>query len=68
MKLDLCNYKEKQAYFKNKYLCNYKIVINSPEVCFGIKREYEEVGCKNLVIFSYKNHLCRFCRNGKQFL
>jgi hypothetical protein len=31
---------------------NYKIVTNSPEVCFGIKRQYAKVGCKNLVIFS----------------
>jgi hypothetical protein len=59
---------------KNKHnsrinICgNYKIVINSPEVCFGIKRQYAEVGCKNLIIFSYKNHLCRFCRKRKQFL
>jgi hypothetical protein len=36
---------------------NYKIVINSPEVCFGIKTQYEKVGCKNPIIFSYKNHL-----------
>jgi hypothetical protein len=47
---------------------NYKIVINSPEVRFGIKRQYTKVGCKNLFIFSYKNHLCRFCRNAKTFL
>jgi hypothetical protein len=46
----------------------YKIVINSPEVCFGIRRQYTKVGCKNLTIISYKNHLCRFCRNGKPFL
>jgi hypothetical protein len=31
---------------------NYTIVINSPEVCFGIKRQYAKVGCKNLIIFS----------------
>jgi hypothetical protein len=31
---------------------NYKIVINSSEVCFGIKRQYTKVGCKNLIIFS----------------
>jgi hypothetical protein len=31
---------------------NYKIVIHSPEVCFGIKRQYAKVGCKNLIIFS----------------
>jgi hypothetical protein len=47
---------------------NYKIVINSPEVCFGLTRQYAKVGCKNLNIFSYKIHLYRFCRNGKQFL
>jgi hypothetical protein len=47
---------------------NYKIVINSPEVCFVLKRQYAKFGCKNLFIFIYKNHLGRFCRNGKQFL
>jgi hypothetical protein len=31
---------------------NYKIVINSPEVCFGIKRQCAKVGCKNLIVFS----------------
>jgi hypothetical protein len=31
---------------------NYKIVINSPEVCFGIKIQCAKVGCKNLIIFS----------------
>jgi hypothetical protein len=31
---------------------NYKIVINSPEVCFGTKRQCAMVGCKNLIIFS----------------
>jgi hypothetical protein len=46
---------------------DYKIAINSPEVCFGIKRQYAEVGCKNLISFSYKKHLCRFCTNRKQF-
>jgi hypothetical protein len=44
---------------------DYKIVLNSPEVCFEIKRQYAKVGCKNLIIFSFKNHLCRSCRNGK---
>jgi hypothetical protein len=33
---------------------NYKIVSNSPEVHFGIKRQHAEVGHKNLIIFSYK--------------
>jgi hypothetical protein len=46
----------------------YNIVINSPEVCFGITRQHEEVGHKNIIIFGYKNHLDRFCRNGKQFI
>jgi hypothetical protein len=31
---------------------NYKIIINSPQVCIGIKRQCEKVGCKNLIIFS----------------
>jgi hypothetical protein len=31
---------------------NYKIVINSPEVGFGIKRQCANVGCKNLIIVS----------------
>jgi hypothetical protein len=30
---------------------NYKIVINSPEVCFGNKRQCAKVGSKNLIIF-----------------
>jgi hypothetical protein len=30
----------------------YKIVINSPEVGFGIKRQCAKVGCKNIIIFS----------------
>jgi hypothetical protein len=30
---------------------NYKIVINSPEVCSGIKRQFAKVGCKNINIF-----------------
>jgi hypothetical protein len=44
------------------------MVINSPEVYFGIKRPHAEVGHKNLIIFSYKNHLDRFCINRKQFI
>jgi hypothetical protein len=46
----------------------YKIVINSPEVCFGIKRQCAKVGCKSLIIFSWKNHLCKSGRIGKTFL
>jgi hypothetical protein len=59
---------------KNKHISritiydNYKIVVNSPEVHFGIKRQHAEVGHKNLISFSYQNHLDRFCINGKQFL
>jgi hypothetical protein len=30
---------------------NYKIVINSPEVCFIIKRQCAKVDCKNLISF-----------------
>jgi hypothetical protein len=33
--LSLCNYKEKQANFKNNIYDKYKIVINSPEVHFA---------------------------------
>jgi hypothetical protein len=32
----------------------YKIVINSAEACFGIKRQYAKVGCKNLIILCRK--------------
>jgi hypothetical protein len=45
-----------------------KIMINSTEVCFGITRQYAQVGHKNINIFSYKNHLGSFCRKGKQFI
>jgi hypothetical protein len=47
---------------------NHKIVINSPEVYFGITMQHAEVGHKNINIFVYKNHLGRFCRNENQFL
>jgi hypothetical protein len=59
---------------KNKHILrinifdNYKIVINSSEVHFGIERQHAEVGHKNLNIFGYKNHLDKFCINRKQFL
>jgi hypothetical protein len=45
-----------------------KILINSPEVQLGITRPHAEVGHKNIIIFSYKNLLGRFCTNGKQFI
>jgi hypothetical protein len=44
-----------------------KTVFNSPEVYFGITRQHAEVGHKNIISFGYKNHLGRFCRDGKQF-
>jgi hypothetical protein len=47
---------------------NYKIVINSPRVHFDRTRHHAEVGHKNLIIFSYKNHLDKFCINRKQFI
>jgi hypothetical protein len=50
---------------KNKYSDYSKIVINSPEMYLGITRQNAQVGHKNI---SYKNHLGRFCINGKQFI
>jgi hypothetical protein len=45
-----------------------KIVINSAEMYLGITRQCAQVGHKNINIFSYKNHLGRFCINEKQFI
>jgi hypothetical protein len=45
-----------------------KIMIHSSELCFGITRQHAQVGHKNINIFSYKNHLGRFCIKGKQFI
>jgi hypothetical protein len=45
-----------------------EIVINSPWVYLGITRQHAEVGLKNIIIFRYKNHLGKFCINGKQFI
>jgi hypothetical protein len=45
-----------------------KITINSPEVCLDLARPHAEVGQKNIIIFSCKNHLDRFCIKGKQFI
>jgi hypothetical protein len=42
-----------------------KIMINSPEVCFDITRQYAQVGNKNINIFSYKNPLGNFCKKGR---
>jgi hypothetical protein len=44
------------------------IMINSPEVCLGITRHHAQVGHKNIIIFSHKYHLGRFCIIGKQFI
>jgi hypothetical protein len=43
-------------------------VVTSLEVHFGIKRSHAEVGHKNLIIFSYKSHLDRFCINTKYII
>jgi hypothetical protein len=45
-----------------------EIKINSPEVCFDVKSQHAQVGHKNINIFIYKNHLGRFCINGKPFI
>jgi hypothetical protein len=45
-----------------------KFVINSPEVQLGKTRPHAEVGDKNIIIFSYKYHLDKFCIKGKQFI
>jgi hypothetical protein len=63
MDLDLGNYKENKHISIINISDNHEIVINSPEVHFGIKREHAEVGHKNLTIFSYKNDLDRFSLN-----
>jgi hypothetical protein len=44
------------------------IMINSQDVCFDITRQHAQVGQININIFSYKNPLGSFCRNGKQFI
>jgi hypothetical protein len=45
-----------------------KIVIIPSKVYLGITRQHAQVGHKNRNILSYKNHLGRFCMNGKQFI
>jgi hypothetical protein len=45
-----------------------KIVIKSPEVYLGIRRQHAQVGHKNINMFSYKNHLGRICIKGKQLI
>jgi hypothetical protein len=46
---------------------NPKIMINSQDVYFGIKRQCAQVGVKNINIFNTKNHLCRSACNRKTF-
>jgi hypothetical protein len=43
-------------------------MINSQDVYFGITRQCAQVELKNINIFSKKNHLGSFCKNGKQFI
>jgi hypothetical protein len=45
-----------------------KIMINSQDVYFGITRQCAQVELMNVNIFSKKNHLGSFCKNGKQFI
>jgi hypothetical protein len=52
MELELCILKKNKHNSRINISVKYKIVINSPEGCFGIKRQYAKVGCKNLIIFS----------------
>jgi hypothetical protein len=47
---------------------NPKIMITSQDASFDITRQCAQVELKNINIFSNKNHLCRFCGNGKTFL
>jgi hypothetical protein len=43
-------------------------MINSQDVHFDIKRQCAQVELKKTNIFSKKNHLSSFCKNGKQFI
>jgi hypothetical protein len=45
-----------------------KIMINSQDVHFEIRRQCAQVELKNINIFSKKNPLGSFCRNGKEFI
>jgi hypothetical protein len=47
---------------------NPKTMINSQDVHFDISRQCTQVELKNINIFNKKNHLGRFCRNGKDFI
>jgi hypothetical protein len=45
-----------------------KIMINSQGVYSDIARQCAQVELKNINIYSKKNHLGNFYRNGKQFI
>jgi hypothetical protein len=45
-----------------------KIMINSQDAYFSITKQFAQVELKNINIFSKKNQLGSFCRNGKQFI
>jgi peroxiredoxin len=45
-----------------------KIMIISKDVYFDITRQCAQVELKNINIFSKKNHLASFCKNGEQFI
>jgi hypothetical protein len=52
VELELCNFKKNKHNSRIIISGIYKIVNNSPEVCFGTKIQCAQVGCKNLIIFS----------------
>jgi hypothetical protein len=45
-----------------------KIIINSQDGYFDITRQCAQVELKNINIFSKKNPLGSFCRDGKEFI
>jgi hypothetical protein len=47
---------------------NPKFMITSQDVSFGITRQCPQVGLKNINLFNRKNHLGKYCRNGKEFV
>jgi hypothetical protein len=63
--LALLNYKGNMHILSINTSYHSKIAINSRKVYLDIKRQHAEVGHKNINIFSYINHLGRFCINGK---
>jgi hypothetical protein len=68
MNLELCIFKEIKHISRINISDSHKIVINSPEIYFGITRQHAEVGNKNIISFFYKNHSDRFYINSKQFI